>query len=379
MSKQKKILIVSASFYPELSPRSFRATELAKEFSRQGHLVTVYTHRNENVHHAYEKKWNISINDLGKLRLKKINYNHPIRCISLVKRGIRRILLLLLEYPDIELMYKANKVLKKENGYDLLISIAVPFPIHWGVAKAFSKNKQLAKTWVADCGDPYMGDESDSFKKLFYFKYLEKFFCRTASYVSVPTNGSIKGYYPEFHSKIKVIPQAFNFEDISIYKGEIKNEIPTFAYAGSFNVGVRDPRELLDFLCAYSKPYKFVVYTSQGDLINRYVELSNSRVEVRNYIPREQLLFELSKMDFLINLPYGTSLQTSSKLIDYALTKRPVLSVVTGNLDKKSLQEFLVGNYERKMILDNIQQYNIKNVTKDFLNLITERAEATRK
>jgi hypothetical protein len=224
-----------------------------------------------------------------------------------------------------------------------------------------------------------MGDESDSFKKLFYFKYLEKFFCRTASYVSVPTNGSIKGYYPEFHSKIKVIPQAFNFEDISIYKGEIKNEIPTFAYAGSFNVGVRDPRELLDFLCAYSKPYKFVVYTSQGDMINRYVELSNSRVEVRNYIPREQLLFELSKMDFLINLPYGTSLQTSSKLIDYALTKRPVLSVVTGNLDKKSLQEFLVGNYERKMILDNIQQYNIKNVTKDFLNLITERAEATRK
>jgi len=36
-----KILIVSNAFYPEISPRSFRTTELAKELSRQGHKDTL--------------------------------------------------------------------------------------------------------------------------------------------------------------------------------------------------------------------------------------------------------------------------------------------------------------------------------------------------
>ena len=41
MIDRKKILLVSSAFYPEISPRSFRATELAKEFCRRGHDVTV--------------------------------------------------------------------------------------------------------------------------------------------------------------------------------------------------------------------------------------------------------------------------------------------------------------------------------------------------
>ena len=32
----KRILIVAFSFYPIISPRSFRTTELAKELARQG-------------------------------------------------------------------------------------------------------------------------------------------------------------------------------------------------------------------------------------------------------------------------------------------------------------------------------------------------------
>ena len=37
----KRILIVGRTFFPEQSPRSFRTTELAKEFARQGHQVEV--------------------------------------------------------------------------------------------------------------------------------------------------------------------------------------------------------------------------------------------------------------------------------------------------------------------------------------------------
>ncbi|MCK5338692.1 MAG: hypothetical protein KAJ50_07770, partial [Bacteroidales bacterium] len=90
------------------------------------------------------------------------------------------------EYPAIEEMFKVKKILKNENGYDLLISFAVPFPVHWGTAWARTKNHEIAKVWVADCGDPYMGNTNDSFRKLFYFKYPEKWFCKKTDFITIP-------------------------------------------------------------------------------------------------------------------------------------------------------------------------------------------------
>ncbi len=43
MSHKLRLLLVSNAFYPEISPRSYRATELAREFCRQGHDVVVVT------------------------------------------------------------------------------------------------------------------------------------------------------------------------------------------------------------------------------------------------------------------------------------------------------------------------------------------------
>jgi hypothetical protein len=92
-----------------------------------------------------------------------------------------------------------KKKLKTENAcYDLLISIAVPHTVHWGVAACRSTSHQIANTWVADCGDPYVGQENDSFKVPFYFSWVEKWFMRKADFISVPTNGAIAAYFPEF-------------------------------------------------------------------------------------------------------------------------------------------------------------------------------------
>ena len=62
----KRILIISRSFYPENSPRANRTTELAKEFARQGHIVTILTPRKEAVHASFEKEYDVEIKDLGR-------------------------------------------------------------------------------------------------------------------------------------------------------------------------------------------------------------------------------------------------------------------------------------------------------------------------
>ena len=66
MEGRKKILLVSNGFYPEISPRSFRATELAKEFSRQGHDVTVISKYRDFNYDDFLKKHSITFNMLGR-------------------------------------------------------------------------------------------------------------------------------------------------------------------------------------------------------------------------------------------------------------------------------------------------------------------------
>ncbi len=281
----KKILIVCKAFYPENSPRSFRATELAKEFARQGHEVVVYIPENGINYTDFMLENSVEIKSLGKLYYPEIGNGHG-KIMNLVYHVIRRILLLPIEYPDIELMFKVFGKLKSVRGFDLLISVAVPFPVHWGVARVVSKSNKISKIWVADCGDPYMGNKADSFRKLFYFKYIEKWFCRKADYLTIPTEGALGGYYSEFHSKIRIIPQGFRFVGISLPEKEINNAVPTFAYAGGFIPGIRDPRPFLDFLATLQSDFRFFIYTMDREIISPYLDILNEKVILLSIIFR---------------------------------------------------------------------------------------------
>lgn len=361
----KRILVVSSTFYPENSPRSFRTTELVKEFARQGHEVTLLTLKNDEFHIPFEKEHGVTIKDIGPLYFPKISVNGESGVSALVKRAVRRGLLLLFEYPNIELMQRVKSALKNESGYDLLISIAVPHPIHWGVARAWDRS--IAGTWVADCGDPFMGNTMDSFRKLFYFKYFEKDFCRKADVITVPVEEAREGYYPEFREKIEVVPQGFNFNDVEIdHTSYIPNPVPTFAYAGGFIPDNRDPRKFLDYLVTLDREYKFIIYTRTKELVEPYAESANGKIEIRDYIPRKELLKILSGMDFLINFENRSSQQSPSKLIDYYIAERPVLSIPNSDLNKEVIQEFLNGNYDNQYDYRDIDQYRIENVCKRF-------------
>ena len=95
------------------------------------------------------------------------------------------------------------------------------------------------------------------------------------------------------------------------------------------------------------------------------------KLEIRSYIPREDLLFELSKMDFLVNIVNLSGVQQPSKLIDYALTKRPTINISSDftNNEKIVFNEFLKGDYFHQYTIQNIEKYNIENVAYQFLEL----------
>lgn len=372
--EQMKILIASSAFYPENSPRSFRATELAREFSRIGHEVTVLTVFRGEEAEAYCKKWNIRLLCLPPLIFR------PIRIaaggiMNLLTRGLNRALLMLIEYPDIEFMFRFRAFLAKESGYDMLVSIAVPYPVHWGVAWGWKP--ALASCWVADCGDPYMGARTDSFRKLFYFKYLEKWFSRKADFISITNIRMMDNYYPEFHSKIVEIPQGFNFEEsrskLPTYQ---PHAVPTFAFAGTFFTSTRDPRALFEYLCGMEQPFRFLVFSAQRSLVMPYVERSKGRIVLMDLVPREQLLNELAQMDFLVNISYDEKVQSPSKLIDYYLVGRPVLSLASGAVDQDNLEAFLQGDYQKAFSFVDYERFRIERVAEKFVALYQLKASS---
>jgi hypothetical protein len=367
--QQKKILVVSNAFYPEISPRSFRTTELVKELCRQGHDVTLITIKNDQHHIPIEREYGVKIKDMGQRDLPIINISSGSKPLVFLKRVINRLLLQLIEYPDIEMMFKVRKALKTEDGYDLLISVAAPHPVHWGVAWARTAKKKIAGIWVADCGDPFMGTILDSFNKWFYFKYPEKWFCRKADFISIPKISMRENYYSEFHNKIVEISQGFKFDDVSLQTAKGKNPVPTFAFAGTLIRTVRNPTPFLEYLATREQPFKFIVYTQTPDLLIPFQPILKDKLEIRSYIPRLQLLNELSGMDFLLNIGYDPVHQSPSKLIDYYLTGRPILSSDTNEFDHKIVDAFLQGDYTNSFSFDNIDQYRIENVCKKFLNL----------
>lgn len=367
---KKNILLISRSFYPINSPRSFRATELAVELAKQGNKVTVLLPGNSKTADLenFATKNNLALAFYQPLVWSTFSKTSLLGNLS---NKINRLLFLLFEYPNIEIFFKLPLYLKKiKKQYDLLITIAVPHENHWAVAK-FQKNKKIAKAWIADCGDPFMGNKLESIRAPFYFNRLENNFLKNADFITVPTSGAINAYNALYRNKFRVIPQGFNFDanEIAEYKTNPNKVI--FAYAGGVApTGIRSLNEFINYLLTKEEiDFEFHVFSKNINILEQFVAKSKGKIVLHNSIPRSELLFELSKMDFLVNLDNGMSTASPSKLIDYKLTKRPILNILPNNINKDLVDEFLNKNYTNQFLFENIDDYNIVNVANNFLKL----------
>ncbi len=365
-----KVLIVSVSFYPEVSPRSFRTTELVKEFCRQGHevvLAGLEADGRQEIQKEYGFRW---------LGLGKGDWNKAFQWM-VRKGGIWRLLSgamgWFLEFPHLEWYFQIPRKLKSSETFDLIISIAVPYTVHWGVNRAIRKGSIKGKVWVADCSDPFMLDVLRIRKVPFYFASFEKSFCRRANYLSVPLEGSKDGYYPEFREKIRVIPQGFHFEkEREKLPAFQKNDIITFVFAGQLLQKGRNPQRLLEFLSASDKDFRFYIFTYQKYLVTPFIKEGDKRFVLCDIVPRDEVLKFMRSCDFLINIMNSTPMQMPSKLIDYYIIDRPVFNMKSDELledDLSILKQFFDGDYSGRFEFVGMEKFQISNVVEKFIEL----------
>lgn len=374
-----KIVIVTAYYYPLNVPRAFRAMELAHEFARRGCQVTVINAisvlDNDGILMSVENTPNVKLINLDVFKWyinKSVKTGE--RCSDFIlsfKQFLGRILFYLFTNKNLLLYLKLKKRLTFENKYDLLISVGLPFAIHWAVANKIVGHN-VADCYVADYGDPF-SKYNVAIKVAPYFQFIEKKCMNRFDFISIPTDLAINSYkWLKDDSHIKVIPQGFNFSKIklSIYT---PNSIPTFAFAGLFYSNIRNPRVFLEFLSSFTSDFRFIVYTNTRvqdcmECLKPYIDKLAGRMLIIDSIPRDKLIWELSKMDFLINVKNSSKNQSPSKLIDYTLANRPIFSFSSECYDSERFLRFYNRIYDDLDSID-LSQFDIVNVANQFLDL----------
>ncbi|MBQ8365438.1 MAG: glycosyltransferase [Bacteroidaceae bacterium] len=363
--KPLNIVIIGQWIPPTQTPRSHRTWQLATKFAKMGHNVTVYALLGKTDYSEYEKKYGIKIKNIGKSYFGCIDSdNTPI---GIINRGIKRLLGKRFQYPQIELKYMVKRLIKSINeDVDILFTIASPHTIHWGAAEAMPK--QNIKYWIADCGDPFMLNPFHYSPS--YFEKFERNWCNKCDAIAIPIEEGREAYYKEYHDKIHIIPQGFDFSEAEL--AEYKpNKVPTFAFAGIVYPGMRDPSNFLKHLLTLNYQFKFIVYTKYKKHFEPYATQLGEKVEFRDYVPRNELIHELSKMDFLINIENIGSVQQPSKLIDYGQANRPVLSITSefNTEESGTFNQFINKDYSNALKINNLERFDIHNICNQFINL----------
>lgn len=364
----RKILIVTHWFYPRSNPRAFRSFELYRELNKDNDVDVLIG------------DWQLFLKSQDDYHEKLDRYNSQMifnKNEKLSNSSLIQICKKIVQYFLGERYILSSGKFINDNidldKYDAVISIGLPFYIHLLVARKIAQCKKKIIS-ISDWGDPFVGDKDRKLAP--YFGRLQKYVCNMFDYVVTPTSTAIE-YYTNFTSidKIKVIPQGFRMNNVKIAKLE-RHSCPHFAYAGIFYEDKRNPTKLLEYLTSVDKNFKFTIYTiKHGDIYNKilkkYKEILREKLIINDIIPRDECIYELSKNDFLINIDNLSSVQIPSKLIDYGLTKRPILSFRQNEIPVDRFEEFFAGVYDNRRWID-LEEYDITCVSKKFIDLIDE-------
>lgn len=318
------ILIVTPLFPPQNAVGALRPYSWAKYWSREGHVVDVYTVESYGVEsglninlpnlHVFSykvpfiskmaKKWQATNNG----NKKEKNTKNKKSLFGILKQIYRNFIdktgcIMGVRYPDFRDLW-AKKVIKNidPKKYDFIISTGCPYSVHR--VCYYVKQKNPKAFWVVDWRDLWTLNPYWSGLKIFnhYEKVLEKKYHDKADVITVVSDGLKDDLEKITRTKIVTIPNGFDKEDydeiIKNKKLNKQNKKLTFVYTGTIYKGVRDItpflkaiRELFDENKITEDQVNIIAAGNVADLLDDidFYKLTNV-FTYKGFIPREDAL-----------------------------------------------------------------------------------------
>lgn len=371
---KKRILVVSYLSPPVTTPRAIRLKAFASKWVQTGYSVDIVTYGDNVVETtAYGRVYRVTSKILKKLMKISNSSKQTANTALTQKRGNFKSKILswifkmwwkVFAWPDGNCLWifpavKKVKELMNSNSYDAVMSISTPFSGHVVALLALRKCKDVV--WIIDSGDPFSLVPESPANNYFLYSSLNKFVERKClekcDYFSVTTVGTKKIYantFSEYADKIVVIPPLYSADKcIPFSVEEIRkrnNGMIKINFIGYLYRKMRNPQNALNIFSKLFEKYPdlhgrccITFFGSLGDCQDIFEEFTSKLpLDFRGSLPHDEIMDIMRSSSILLNLGNITSFQTPSKIIEYALSGRPVLNVAV--IPDDSILPYFVGD-----------------------------------
>lgn len=339
-----RILIITPYFWPPNSPRAYRWSTISKYLVGRGHDVLVLTANDEKMkvdpHYGDVRQVGMSTPDKMVTSDKSASRNFPMR--TWVKKLFQFFM-----WPDESGWWGHTAILDglpmvKEFQPEVMISVSWPFSAHLaGRAIHYS----LRIPWMVDIGDPFhLGCWPPRNNQWFYKGRNAKIELEILNSAVCPvvTTESLKEIYDEAlsSSKCEVIGPMCSPIPVDLKNIRKGSEI-NIGYFGSLYEGIREPSFLKPFFGGFIDNPKMrqVHFHFYGNYKIEHVKAirkladGNQKVTFHAPVSREEVIERMNSMDVLLSLGNLSVTQLPSKIVDYAVTGRPILHITQSPSD----------------------------------------------
>lgn len=356
-----KILIITYSYTPDLTPRAFRWSALAQQFSLLGHEVHVLcaarlsqeaaeSDDGVKVHRVQDWLLNASRRvtpasaSAGTTNSPPSSPRHKLTAML---RKLARAVWRATYWPDFACgwIIPATAVARQlctHHDFDWVISVSHPFTGHVVGHRARTHAGQAK--WLVDIGDPFhlMSEPAPNNQRIYWRlnRFVENRILTNADAVCVTTESTRQMYRAHFAipaEKIRLAPPLLSLPALPPGAPPSKRPVLRLVFVGTLYRKLRSPGYLLACFEALlsvipDRQLELHLYGAVNDCAE---ELAACPVQVRRslfvhgMVSRTHVHDAMLNADILVNIGNDSTSQLASKVIEYMAVGRPILNLIS--------------------------------------------------
>ncbi len=367
-----RLLVVSNFYTPMVSPRAFRWAAIAEYWAAQGHVVDVVCawmsarplHETLNGVHLHRVGKSLVQVLRGWVRQPGVEGSHGRQLEASSAGGGKRRLTAFMKWvhnrtwkrvywPDDACLWYfpamiEGKRLLTSHDYNGLVTVSIPFTSH--LVGLRLKREFPSIPWIVDIGDPFSFSDAAPQNNHRIYRWLnhyaEEIVLATADAVTVTTDRTLERYailFPKSASKLHTVPPLVSITGSELGNDEVSSALSSDAgkvrlmFIGSLNKNVRNPDFLLQLFArvletplADRVELHFVGEIHDcGDSFRAYRALLGEKIFLHGVVSHETAIQAMHEADILVNIGNRTAHQLPSKVVEYASTGKPILSLMS--------------------------------------------------
>ena len=352
-----KVLIISFQYWPALNARAFRWTALAEDWAREGREVHVVCARVPD-RPVLETQNGVQVHRVGSAWIERLRgAAMPVTgggtaarqsAIRRAATAAARAIWHRIYWPDTSCTWyfaarsKARELLAVIRP-EAVVSVSPAFTAV-AVGRSLARRSRRGFRWLIDLGDPFSFADEAPPNNFRIYRGLNIRFERScfaaADSVSVTTSETRDRYatlFPESAQKIAVIPPLVALPETgsgTVHTG--RSDRRRLAFLGRLYPTIRPPDFLLALFAALARApggerYELHFYGETWECeasFAPYRHMVSRNLFVHGAVPRERAASAMRSAYALINIGNDTRYQLPSKIVEYAMTGRPILNLV---------------------------------------------------